>query len=632
MTSLKRWFLCLLCLPFLGLAQSVETDFELLEGAERAEAIKIYVHQNQNDTSSRLLALAQEGLALAHSENLPAYEVAFMRLTGSVLMARNQVDSAFIWLDRALLKAQKLKLDDEIGETKGVIGSAYYRKYHLESAVEYWIPTLDYLEQTNKVYSLGVRLTQIGNAYLMLGETKTGVLYNKKALDIDTIKTMDFMLGRIYNSLGYGYDELKDYDSAVYFYEKAFEIGKASNDVERMGLAKINICAAYESQAKNADALVCLKETIAFLKENGLHDYLVHVYTTQVNLQLNTGQAQNAFETLDSIKHYLKLYPEEEIRLQLPEMESKAFEATGEYQAALNRYKKHMRMHDSVLTASRLAEIEELRLAYETEKLDEQIKAAKREAQLKDERNQRTQNLWIASTVAILLFMGFILLAVNRRSLKRKKELAEHRVHHQLEVLKATIDGQEQERKRIARELHDGIGQQFTAIKMAYESLAEKVDAKAEKMSDLIEHAARDVRTLSHQMMPRVLQEVGVEAAIRDLVEGLQSSSGPTLSYTSRNMEERLTEQQEINIYRICQELLNNAIKHGDAKEINVMFYKADGRILLVVDDNGRGASKEEMQGHGFMNINSRVDAIGAEYSIETASGQGFTFSLRLPV
>jgi signal transduction histidine kinase len=607
-------------------------DYDLLKGVEKLDALRTYLHQNQNDTSSQLVKLAFEGLEQSQEEQIFEYQVSFKRLVGSVLMARGDFDSAHVWLNNALTQAKKQAAKDEIGEINGVLGSLFYRKRDMESAIGHWIPSLEYLESTEKSYSYGVRLTQIGNAYLMLGNPETGIEYNRKALAIDTITKMDFMLGRIYNSLGYGYDELKDYDSAIYCYNQAYEIGQKMDDKERMAFAKINICSAYESQNQNTEAKECLVGTIQFLKENGLQEYLVHTYTTLVNLQINTEQYEAAIYSIDSIKHYLAKYPDPSISIQLPEMLSMALEGKGDFEGALKHFKEHMRLQDSMLQASRRLEIEDLRIAYETEKKDQALKASKRENQLKDERNQRTRNLWAASIVALLAVMGVLMLAFNRRLIQRKREIAENKVQSQMQVLKATIDGQEQERKRIAKELHDGIGQQFTAIKMAYEQLAEKVDSKAEKMNLLIEHAAQDVRTLSHQMMPKVLQEIGVESAIRDLVESLQSEKGPKVSFTSRNMRERLAEQIEINLYRICQELLNNAIKYADATEIEVMLYKADGNVLMVVDDNGKGADAKQLNGHGYMNIHSRSESMGATYTTETRANSGLTFTIKVPI
>ncbi|MGB0429814.1 MAG: tetratricopeptide repeat-containing sensor histidine kinase [Bacteroidia bacterium] len=607
-------------------------DYNLLKGVEKLEALKVYVNQNQNDTAIQLVKLALDGLDQAKTSNQDIYQISFKRLLGSVLMARGQFDSAKVWLNQALSHAQKIAAKDELGEINGVLGSWYYRTRDMESAIAHWIPSLEYLERTDKNYSLGVRFTQIGNAYLMLGNAATGIEYNRKALAVDTIKKMDFMLGRIYNSLGYGYDEIKKHDSAIYFYNQAYEIGQRTNDVERMAFAKINICSAYESQKQNTQAKACLIETIQFLKDNSLQEFLVHTYSTLVNLQISTNQFQSALASIDSINQYLKKYPDPSISIQIPQMLSMALEGKHDFEGALKHFKEYIRLQDSVLEASRRLEIEDLRIAYETEKKDEALKASKRENLLKDERNLRTRTLWIASIIALMAIMGILILAFNRRLIQRKKEIAENKVQSQLQVLKATIDGQEQERKRIAKELHDGIGQQFTAIKMAYEQLAEKVDTKAEKMSSLIEHAAQDVRTLSHQMMPRVLQEVGVEPAIRDLVEALQTPDGPTLTFTSRNMNYRLSEQQEINLYRICQELLNNAFKHANASEIEIMLYTADRNILLVIDDNGIGANKENLKGHGYMNINSRVEAMGASYTVQTALGKGYTFTLKLPL
>lgn len=631
---MTRIFLGLVLFTSIAFGQSVSdvSEIDFLSGEEKVKAIKIYLDEHKADTAQGLIQLAEQGMALAKELGLDSDLLILERLIGTLHLSRGELDTAKKWLEKAKKKAKKQKNHDELHEMEGVLGKVFYNQGHMEGAIENWLPTLKYLEQKERFYRLGIRQTQLGNAYLMLGETKTGIKYNRSALTHDTIQNTEVMMAKIYNSLGYAYDELKDYDSAIFCYNQAYDLGKKSNNQYRMGMSRINICSALESQNKFDDAKECLTETIAFLKANGMKPYLVNVYTTLLNLQLNTDQNDAALRTIDSIKFYIKTYPAEHIRLQIPKMEYMAFQAKGNYKAALERFKKYTSLSDSAKAASKLLELEEMRLTFETEKKNQELKAAKRENILKDQRNTKTRFLWISSSVILLLILGLVLVVGNRRQIKRKREIAENKVANQVAVLKATIDGQEQERKRIAQELHDGIGQQFTAIKMAYEVLADKVDEKTEKMSNLIEHAAQDVRNLSHRMMPKVLQDIGLNAALSDLVEALQNKGNVKLSYTTRNMDIRLGETEEINLYRIAQELLNNALKHAQASEINLMLYKADGKVILLVSDNGVGTKLDGREGHGFMNINSRAETIGAEYFIETSLGEGFTFTLKLPI
>lgn len=601
-----------------------------LKGLAKVEAIRDHVYKLQNDTSAYLIPLADEGLRLCEKDGYAKVAPTMLRLLGSLCRGRGKTDTALVLLNRALELAMAQKLDSERYEILGVRGTVYSNIQEYEKGIADYIATLNYLEESGKFFSLGHRLGSIGNAYLYLGMVENGIKYNRKALMMDTVMQIPWMLSRIYNSLGYACDELGKYDSALFYYDKTFMIAQSQKDSVRMGMAKVNICSALEANGEYEEAEDCLISTNYFLKQAELEEYCVHTYSTLVNIQLKAGQGKKALESIGSLQFYLNQYPDDLVKTNVPEMLSMAYEATGQVDSALKYKKIHAELQDSLAKASKLEQIEELRLTYETEKKDEEIRTTKRENELKDERNKQIQTLWLISVIALLLFSAFIYLSINRRLLKKKNELAQQKAEEKQALLKASINGQEEERKRIARELHDGIGQQFTAIKLAYESSDLKAANEPGKMSQLIEQAADDVRNLSHQMMPRVLQEVGLKSALSDLVDSVNSKEGLKVTFESRNIDERFHESIEINFYRIAQELINNALKHADASEISTMLYRADNQLILMVDDNGKGVDLEKVKGHGLTSMRSRVEAIGAELDMESSKGNGFMAQVKL--
>jgi len=191
--------------------------------------------------------------------------------------------------------------------------------------------------------------------------------------------------------------------------------------------------------------------------------------------------------------------------------------------------------------------------------------------------------------------------------------------------------------------LHDGIGQTMVAFKMKLHHFLEKIHTSPQDVDissilhetiENLDATYYEIRTISHEMMPKSLQELGLVNAIQDLLE--KSFLNTNISYTFENRsKERLDEIIEIGIYRILQELLNNIIKHSKADKVAVSLFQTDKQIIFIVEDNGIGIknSNGDDYGIGLKNIDARVNAINGSIEIVSDStSQGTTFVIRIPV
>src|SRR5690554_4341700 len=187
----------------------------------------------------------------------------------------------------------------------------------------------------------------------------------------------------------------------------------------------------------------------------------------------------------------------------------------------------------------------------------------------------------------------------------------------QTKRLDAVIEATETERKRLAKELHDGIGQQISSIKLGlsnfFNSLTSSTDVeekRIQKIQKVVDESARDVRNLSHQMMPKALTEVGLEPALHDLFDKSLGLVGLDYEFDAVVGKNRLPEKVEINLYRIAQELVNNCIKHSGATNINIELVETPRRVNFNFEDNGKGFDSTNSNGHGVLNMKSRVDHV----------------------
>jgi signal transduction histidine kinase len=205
--------------------------------------------------------------------------------------------------------------------------------------------------------------------------------------------------------------------------------------------------------------------------------------------------------------------------------------------------------------------------------------------------------------------------------------------------LKAIVETQEDERKRIAKDLHDGIGQTLSGIKLSLVNIVSHMPEAMEKdklseLSQVVDAACIDVRSISHQMMPRLLQEEGLIPSIADMLDKSFRLSKIQYNFEHFGMESRVKENIEISVYRICQELINNIIKHSEASQVNVQLFRNGKMLVLLVEDNGKGFmfDKQKSTGIGLMNISSRVETVHGEFNLEPSPHSGTLATIRIPI
>lgn len=210
---------------------------------------------------------------------------------------------------------------------------------------------------------------------------------------------------------------------------------------------------------------------------------------------------------------------------------------------------------------------------------------------------------------------------------KREKERAE---------MGAMIKGQEIERKRVAADMHDGVGQILSAISIQLSQLKAKNekadDNDLESLSEKVQHGIVEVRNVSHALKPDVLEHFGLVPAIEEVCNTLSSDMGPSISFNHIDVEKRFPEEVEINVYRIVQELLNNCIKHANARDVFVTLIKDEGMLLLTVEDDGEGMLNKDHTGIGLNNVKLRTDIINGEMNIDSSEGKGSLINIEVPI
>ena len=365
----------------------------------------------------------------------------------------------------------------------------------------------------------------------------------------------------------------KKYDSADLYYNNVIRLSRNTNANTAIGALSF-YAEMLSEQGQHEKALAQIQEALRMATEEKMHSkdmtHIMHVYG---NVLHGAGRYEEAYTFIDS-----------------------------SYQLLAKDYQK---MNNQAYSES-----------------ESKFKNQLLQYQVELEKQKRNRLYLIVG--AIILLSALVLVWLQNRNNKR---IALEKARQKQISIDAFIEGEEKEKMRIGRELHDGIAQEVVGIKLAMQQ--QQADPK------LIEELTRvslDIRTISHELMPQTLKMYGLKLAIEDSCQKILGPSGIHYEISSNLPEERLPEKIEITLYRIFQELIHNIIKHSQATEVLVQLRKMSTHILLVVEDNGRGLTEEKSNGIGISNLRSRVQRVEGNLQYDSVENEGTTAIVRVPV
>ncbi len=443
----------------------------------------------------------------------------------------------------------------------------------------------------------------------------------------------------LHNILGAAHSGVDmEYDKAQFHNRQALAFFLAQKNHRRL-ISIYGIMASCENNlGKDQQAIIYIDSAQYFAKKINNEKQIAFLQIRKFRALINQKKYKEAFSVLQLAEQYFLEHPTEQGQLDwIYGNYANAYADINDYKKAFEYQQKRMKINGENRILENDERTTQLMVQYETEKKEQQIKM---QSLIIENQRQESQQLILGaiSGLGFLLLLSGIGYFYYRN--QQQEKLAHAQLHYQEQLLAATVNTQEAERKRISRDLHDGIGQQLSGLKLGFQQMTEKVSPQVpeqkeqlKKLEKIIRNAALDVRNLSHQMMPKSLQELGLAPAITDMMENTFPNTNIAHEFFQTNMEQRLPESIEIGLYRITQELVSNILKHANAKEVTIELLKNKQEIVLMVEDDGQGFSPAQIQkdGHGLTNIRSRLQAIKGEVHFESPQEGGTLVTVRVP-
>lgn len=280
--------------------------------------------------------------------------------------------------------------------------------------------------------------------------------------------------------------------------------------------------------------------------------------------------------------------------------------------------------------------------AHQLVELTNKYESYKQAQQIQQQRNRiRFQNYLIIGISGIVLLGGLLAYSQYRRNKLRQESKMKTELMRQQELaVKAVLEAEENERQRIARDLHDGIGQMMSAAKMnlsAFESqihfTSEEQKQSLQKVISLVDESCKEIRTVSHIMMPNALLKNNLATAIREFTDKLSNKDLHTTVYTE-GLDERLDASIETVLYRVVQECVHNSIRHSGATRLDISLIRDAEGIRGTIEDNGKGFDPKstDSRGIGLKNIITRIDYLKGTVDFDSAVGRGTVVSIYIPL
>lgn len=630
----------------------------------------------------RAIEIFREGLALAKSENLTASETLFLHgiafvyeyqadfpkardyYSQVIKIARELEDTArlsitlgnlanvydnlgkedsAILLQKEAIRIRESRNDPNVHINYNNLAAVYHMMGRYAPATELYLKAAEARKELGATLQEGQTYTNLSLLFSDLNDHEKSILYSQKAEEIYLAGNHVRELGMNYSSQGIEYQRVNDYKRADSLYRAAIRLHEEVGNQRGLGADLHNLGSLLAQQEKTEQAKAYFERSLKIKQESGNEGRMAVTLIELGDVLSQSGKYSAAENYL--LKGRQLALDQNDLDQQMKAAEKLAdhFQRRNNLRKAFSYQKMAVSLKDSLFNRDYLKKMNQLYVAYETAQTqNDLLEEQSRSQELEQAKAASDLQAALRSTQLITALGGIVMILLGgaflfyRNKQKEKENIARIRIIEQQKGLKAVISAQEEERKRIARDLHDGIVQQLSGLKLGLQNiLPGDNDPDTRKMLDLLDDSTKELREISHQMMPRALSNLGLIPALKDLLETSLGHTQVAYNFETFGLKEtdRFEESVEISLYRIVQELINNIIKHSGATKVSVQLIRSGHMLNLFVEDNGGGFEGTTTgKGIGLMNIASRLDTLNGKVNYEPSPEGGTLAIIHIPI
>jgi two-component system NarL family sensor kinase len=652
-----KQILLALCLVACSIAKSQSPSDSLLRILKQlpddtTKVMLYYQYGELFETSNPDSALWYYDLARKKSQDLNYLkgQAAYASNAIVILNNRGKFKEALEFAKEALSLYQQVGSKKDLAVANINVGSEWQYFSDFETAAKSYFEALKIAEEIGDKRLQRISYNNLASIFIELGQYEKGKGYAEKSLALAIELKNDYAIASSTYNIANAEIYLKQYDKALNHFKEIETNSLRTDDYILLLDGWLGQADVYKMIPDYIEAERYFKKVISLSLEKEAPEYEMYAQMGLADVYTATKKSQFATEALTKgIALATQLGSVNELR-DLYNKTAVLYENTGNYGDALDFRKKFEVLNDSIVGEKSRSNINMLEARYESEKKEQQIKDLQQQAEIKDLSIQ--QNRLLIIILAAVLISVVAIAWLGRRTYHQKKlllekdnalkqsRIAELEAEKQLLASEAVIKGQEEERGRLAKDLHDGLGGLLSGVKFSLTNMKSNVvlDAQSalvfERSLDMLDNSISELRRVAHNMMPEVLVKFGLQEALKSYCDSIEQSGIFKVEFQSLGTDVRLTSNTEIILYRIVQELLNNASKYAKASMVLVQLAFHENEISITVEDNGVGFDVGKTQhstGAGWINIRSRVEYLKGKVDVTSGTG-GTSVHLHVPI
>ncbi|MFM9907705.1 MAG: ATP-binding protein [Chitinophagaceae bacterium] len=561
-------------------------------------------------------------------------------LEGNMLFYQMKLDSCKLLIDKAygLIKGNNDRLSKtQQGLLKNRYAAIYQQRQKYDSAVQLYLEAAAVFTELKDESKLIYSFYNLSGIYNFLQDSVKAIFYARETRRIASKTNDSVFIVRSLIALGDAFVSLKEYDSVKMISQQGLNLANKSNLTFAIGKFHSLLGIYYAESATRYDtALFHFNAALAsYNKINTRYDIalvLQHIGSTYLKMNDYVKAIKYSKQAIEASK---EVGLDQVRRLSLFDL-VKAEEKLGLLNESFGHLKEYVEVNDSVQIRNNRRMADELETKYQTQK-----KEALLLVQQKTIQQQNLLNYLLAASVMGILIIFFL----SYRTYRQKQKLQQQRVNEletekKLLATEAVLKGEEQERTRLAKDLHDGLGGMLSGIKYSLNTMKGNLVMTAdnsksfERSMDMLDSSIKEMRRVAHNMMPEALVKFGLDTALRDFCNDINQTGVLQVMYQSINLENIAIDQTvSITIYRIIQELINNSIKHAGGTTAIVQLTRTNNQLNVTVEDDGKGFDTSLIdiaKGIGWTNIRHRVEFLKGNLDIQSSPGKGTSVHIEL--
>ncbi len=528
---------------------------------------------------------ARKGIQVLDENNIVKGKSGYYNLLGGVVYFDNKLDSAAYYFTQSLDALKEEGATEKIPFVTNNIANIYSEQNNAEKALPYFLEAYTLLSNETENRNTGLLGPVTGNlafTYYQLDSLKPAKKYANEALLLG--KKYDHLQGAAvaYNVKAFLARGENKLDSAKYFLKQAYDAAIKENNNYQIAFTATNLS---ELLSKNEPSEAVKFGEIAY----------------KVNTQGKKGNM--LYKNIRAL--------------------SNAYFNVGDFEKAAIFQQQYIAYKDSLFDADYNEKTIDVLEKYQA--TQKELTINQQEAEITKKENQ--QRILTIVLIALGVLSLLALLFFRQRQKTQKQKIITLESERENIALRSLMTGEEKERSRIAKELHDGLGGILAAAKMHAST-----NKDPEKVVSLLNTASQESRRISHNLLPESLLKKGLDVALRDFINSINESGLLKADYQSINVAENLPQHLQLSVYRIVQELINNIIKHAGATETLVQLQQQENKkLILTVEDNGKGFSQDKAtKGIGLQNIESRLSLLKGTLEIDSQAKLGTSVYIEL--